>query len=203
MGKRFKLDSEEIHRLRKEVEKYLDSSMSIPDDFAKASECIRIATGEYLSSTTLMRIWGYVRDTGANYSPSVFSLRVLCNLIGFRNMEEYLTSSALIQSKEYYGRYIESNTLPEGTDLEVSWSPNRRIRLRHLGSTLFEVLESENSRLKNGDKVECGCFTSKAPAYFNRVFRAGVMPFTYVAGSAYGITYKVVPKISDSYDNDR
>lgn len=191
MRKRYDIESDEIHRLREEVEVFLSRKLSTPSDFTYLSETMQDHGCGYVSATTIKRVWGYVNDIKGVYTPGSYTLRALCNLLGYADMEEFLHADHPVQSKEYIGKYIESSSLSPDVVITLRWHPNRECRLRHVESTLFEVVESRNSRLRKGDMVECGCFTQHAPAYFSRVFRHGMTPVTYIAGSASGIVFEV------------
>lgn len=202
MRKKHTVDPEELERLKKEVENYISTPIVTPDDYERLSKTIQGEGCGYVSATTLKRIWGYIKDAGEDYQPSAYSLRILCNFIGFKDMDEFSNSAFPIQSKEYTGNFVESRLLPVNAEVTLHWQPNRRCVLRHIAATLFEVIEVENSHLHKDDIVECGCFTQHAPLYFTRVFRKNATPTTYMAGSANGITFTVAaPSEDDSVDN--
>lgn len=192
MKKRYPVDCDELERLRTEVERYVGFPIRTPDDFSKLSRVIKEKECGNVSATTLKRIWGYIADTGGVYSPGAYSLRSLCSLIGFRDMDQFVASNFQIQSQEFSGKFIECRRLGENVEVELRWQPNRVCRLRHMKDCLFEVTEVNNARLHKGDIVECGCFTMHAPAYFTRVFRTGAMPVSYIAGSANGIVFNIL-----------
>lgn len=192
MKKRHSIDSELLERLRKEVERRLDFPVKGPDDYARLSDLLKDEGCGTVSATTLKRIWGYISDTGSDYRPNAYTVTALCRLIGFKGLEEFIANDFPIQSREYTGRFVESSTLPKGAIVELRWQPNRVCTLQYLGNTLFRVVHVENSTtLRDGDEVECGCFTQHAPVYFPRVFRQGSHPTTAMAGGASGITYSV------------
>ncbi len=191
MKKRYSTDSAEIDKLRREIEDYVGRRLASPADFEYLAGRLQDSDCGYVSPTTLKRIWGYINDIEGSYSPSAYTLRALCSLIGFKDMEDFASAETASESKEYTGSFVESRTLPLNTIVQLRWHPNRKCTLRHLNDTLFEVLASEHARLRPGDIVECGCFTRNAPVYFNRVFRNGFSPVTYVAGSASGVTYTI------------
>lgn len=191
MRKRYTIESKEIDRLRQEVEKAISRRISTPADYSYLSERL-VETGcGYVSPTTLKRLWGYINDTCSIYTPGNFTLRILCNFLGFSEMEDFIEASSSLQSMEYTGHFVESRSLGDGVEVIVTWPPNRRCVLRHINSSLFKVVEVENSRLRKDDIVECVCFTQNAPAYFSRVFRKAAVPMTYVAGTANGIRFKI------------
>lgn len=198
MKKRFKVDLEELERLKNEVEKFICYPLLSPDDFERLAATLKREGCGLVSPTTLKRVWGYIRDTGDTYSPSAYTLRALCTLIGFKDMKEFSDSAFPIQSREYTGKFIESRLLPIDAKVILMWQPNRRCVLRHITATLFEVVEVTHSHLQKNDFVECGSFTQHAPAYFTRIFRKGVSPMTYVAGTTNGISFTVINPPTDS-----
>ncbi|MDE6255688.1 MAG: hypothetical protein K2M39_05795 [Muribaculaceae bacterium] len=191
MKKRYSMDSGEMNKLRQEIEGFVGRRLSSPADFDYLARRIQEADCGYVSPTTLKRIWGYINDIESSYSPSAYTLRALCNLLGYQDMEEFSSVEMALESKEYTGTFVESRTLPGDAIVQLCWHPNRKCTLRHMTDTLFEVTSSEHARLKAGDIVECGCFTRNAPVYFNRVFRNGASPLTYIAGSANGVTFTI------------
>lgn len=191
MKRKHDIDPDELNRLKKEVESFIDYQLKTPENFSRLSEKLQKNGCGYISATTLKRIWGYIKDTGNDYKPSVYSMNSLCRLIGFKNIDEFSDAEYPIQSKEYTGEFIESVKLPPNAEIELRWQPNRCCTLRHITATLFKVIDQENSRLNKDDLVECGCFTQHAPVYFTRVFRDGTLPMTYIAGASNGISYKI------------
>lgn len=195
MRNRKAVDAEMIERLRGEVEKFISHSLVAPSDFDKLSDTLRKNGHGYISPTTLKRVWGYIRDKGNDYSPSLYTLRALCNLLGFSDLDDFLRHDVSVQSKEYAGDYVEANNLPENLEITLMWSPDRLCRLRHISGPRFEVMVSRNTRLCVGDIVECGSFTQFAPIYM-RVYRKDREPVTYVAGSSHGAVYSLSPTTS-------
>lgn len=189
---RHTIDPEHLERLKKEVEIHISFPLKAPDDYSRLSDLLKEKSCGTVSATTLKRIWRYISDTGAGYRPNAYTVTALCNLIGFKNIDDFCASEFSIQSREYTGNYIESRMLPLGAEIELRWQPNRICVLRHENSMLFKVISVENSTtLSVGDIVECGCFTQQAPVYFARVFREGAAPSTSIVGSASGITFKI------------
>lgn len=188
-------ENDALKRLRNDVEQHIGRKLVSPADFVFLSDRLRQEGFGYVSSTTLKRVWGYITDKGNSYSPSNFTLRALCGLLGFMDWPEYCAGISPLQSQEYTGDYVESRFMPLDTEISLVWQPNRKVRLRHIRPSLFEVIENENSRLRVGDTVECSCFTQRAPAFF-RVFRPDVAPVSYIAGSAQGIFY-VIHSVTD------
>ncbi|MDE6271882.1 MAG: hypothetical protein K2M31_02615 [Muribaculaceae bacterium] len=183
-------DNEMLDRLRKEIERFLSHSFVSPSDFVVLSDTLSKRGLGYVSPTTLKRVWGYINDKGNFYTPSPFTIRVLCNLIGFKDIHDFCNNSESIDSMEYTGQSIESYSLPSDVEVTLLWNPNRLCRLRHIAGARFEVTVNEHSRLRVGDIVECRNFTQFAPVYM-RIYRDNQAPFTYVAGSANGVVFNL------------
>ncbi len=190
-----KYTKEQIVRLKQAVEQAAGCKMSTPVDFDNLSSTIFEATHSYVSPTTLKRAWGYMRDRGSGYMPARFTLVTLSAYLGFKDFDEFIGyPQAEVQSKLCFGETIESAKLTEGALLDLWWSPNRSCRLCHQEGARFVVVSVMNCKLRAGDIVECTSFTQNAPFYFNRVFRRGCQPMSYVAGSRSGAHYKLVSK---------
>lgn len=179
-----------MERLRKEIERFLSHSFVSPADFVILSDILSKRGLGYISPTTLKRVWGYINDKGKSYTPSPFTIRTLCNLIGVKDIDDLCKNSTSSESMEYTGESIDSFSLPSGVEVTLLWNPNRLCRLRHIAGIRFEVTVNEHSRLRVGDIVECGRFTQFAPI-FMRIFRGEQPPVTYVAGSANGVVFNI------------
>ena len=140
MGNRKNFDTKLLARLRNDVEKYISRKLVSPADFIFLSDKLQKTGLGYVSPTTLKRVWGYIADKGDEYIPSNFTLRALCALLGFKDWSEYCNSEDSIQSMEYTGPFIEPRFLPLNIEISVMWPPNRRIRLRHIRPSLFEII---------------------------------------------------------------
>ena len=69
----------------------------------------------------------------------------------------------------------------------VSWLPNRRCVFRYEGDAHFLILESQNAKLRVGDRFETACFIIGKPMYLDRLIRNNEPPTAYVAGSKNGL----------------
>lgn len=185
-----------IQKLRDLMEKQLGYGFNTPADFKHAAAVVTARTGRPISATTLMRIWGYVQDGGADYRPTYYSLSTLAIFLGhvdFRRFAAHDGEHAGIQSEGYSGSSIDVEDIPADTSVCIEWEPGRRCVLKHIGGPCFEVTEALNSKIVAGDIVECASFTQDAPFYCSRVWRNGqVLMTTYVAGSKTGIRYRML-----------
>lgn len=91
---------EELQRLRNAIEWGIGYGLNTPYDFKQASEVIVEKTGRSISPTTLMRVWGYVRDGGANYCPSIYSLSTLAMFLGYLDFKDFAAHNSELVGRE-------------------------------------------------------------------------------------------------------
>lgn len=185
-----------IEALRTELERFTNRRMVTPSDFDFLSKAIQSSTQRPVSPTTLKRVWGYIRDTGEDYSPGRFTLCSLARFIGYRDIEDFeynRNENSTIQSDHYFGLTMGSTDIPKDAIIEVTWKPDRRIWMLHIEGSEFRIILSKNSKLCIDDIVECHSFTQNAPLYISRVVRENSLPTTYIAGSRSGVHYQIIP----------
>lgn len=186
---------EAVMKLRDAIEKKVGYGFNTPADFKQAAATVVAKTERPISATTLMRIWGYVQDGGADYRPAYYSLSTLAIFLGYMDFGEFAEQGgeqADVQSEGYVGKSVAAEEVPVGTSVCVEWEPGRRCVLKRLGGHCFEVTEASRSKIVAGDRVECASFTQDAPLFCSPVWRNGeVLMASYVAGSKTGIRYRL------------
>ena len=163
--------------------------MHTPTDFDWLNLRIWEACHEYLSPTTLKRMWGYI--DGAE-TPRHTTLCILSRLLGYASWEEYVESLSTRneeESESFSGKGIRADELQIGDRIEVAWRPNRRAVLRYEGGNRFSIIEADNSKLHVGDTCSAVCFLVNRPMYLDQLTRENRPPTTYVAGKRHGLTY--------------
>ena len=181
--------SPEIVSLRADIEQLMGREMRTPTDFDWLNLRIWEVSHEYLSPTTLKRLWNYI--DGAQ-TPRHTTLSILCHLLGYASWEEYLQALSDRQeadSETFVGEGVRADELQAGDCVEVAWRPNRRAVLRYEGANRFIVVEAENSKLHAGDTCSAVCFLVNRPMYLDNVVQENQPPKTYVAGKRHGLTY--------------
>lgn len=175
-----------------EIEKVLKFMPCTNKDFVKLSNLIKEKTNQYVSSTTLKRVWGHKHDYN---SPSPFTLNVLARYLDYPDYDHFCRQEKSVYSSFFVDTYCTCH-LTKGDKLQLTWSPDRRLVLLYLDNDQFEVTASENGKLVIGDTVSTKCFIEGEPITFSNVMHAGKGPFIYVAGKASGI--HVTPLDDDS-----
>lgn len=184
-----------VRSLRNLVEKQMGYGFNTPADFKRAAAVVAAQTKRPISATTLMRIWGYVQDGRAEYTPSYYSLSTLAIFLGYMDFKRYAMRDGErdeAQSEGYTGKSIDTADIPAGSSIGIRWDPDRHCVLKRIEGNCFEVTEAVNCKIQVGDIVECSSFTQDAPLYCSKVWRNGEEPVTYVAGSKTGIRYQML-----------
>ena len=184
------IDRPEIYELRLRIEVSIKRKIETPADFDFLRGIIWERTHEQISTSTLKRLWGYV-DGVDNARNS--TLNVLSKALGYENWDAFilkLKSENVDNSDLVMSESMSSSDLKIGDRLMIAWQPNRVCRLKYLGDNQFEVMESQNSKLKVGDTFRCGLFILGEPVYINdlRQNNGAGEPKLFVIGNKSGLT---------------
>lgn len=177
----------EVAFLLKEVERKYGRKINTTTDFESLSVVIEHETGEYISSSTLKRLWGYVN---LKPTPRISTLDILCRYIGypsFADFREALKNSNANSSSFFTTPYISSSELNPGDRLVIGWMPNRLVSLQYEGDDTFTVVNTENSKLQVGDRFCATQFLLGYPLYISHVQRTDGSTPSYVAGQNGGL----------------
>ena len=184
------IDRPEIYELRLRIETSIKRKIQTPADFDFLRGIIWERTHEQISTSTLKRLWGYVDgiDNARNST-----LNVLSKALGYESWDAFilkLKSENMDNSDLVMSESMSSGDLNVGDMLLIAWQPNRVCRLKYLGDNQFEVMESQNSKLKVGDTFRCGLFILGEPVYINdlRQNNGTGEPKLFVIGNKSGLT---------------
>ena len=181
---------ESIKALCKAIEDMMGFQMATPRNFEMLSEKIFSKQHVTLSVSTLKRLWGYA---GLEANPRIYTLDTLAQLAGFKNFSAFdasLKQTIGQQSLLFLSNAITTNILETGQRLLLTWHPDRRCIIEHLGNGRFKVVEAENTKLSVGDTFECHLFINHEPLYIDRLVHNGMPPLSYVAGRRDGVSVR-------------
>lgn len=184
---RIRINIPEIAALREAVEKKFGTPARAPRHFTALSGSIEEVTKEYISETTLQRIWQY--KAGYN-SASVHTLNVMSMYLGFTDWEafcKHLNDSNETESKIFDGESINIDDLKIGAKIRIAWRPDRECIIQYLGNIRFEALETHNSKLAKGDTFTCTQMQKGREMCLDNLVR-GESDVTYVIGTKNGLT---------------
>ena len=178
--------------LKQEVERAFGRKLTEARDFEQLSHLLLSHTRERLSPTTLKRFWGYLKNEEVQTRPH--TLDVLARFVGYKDYEDFCNhtdSLDEVQSGIKTEERITLERLRRGQRLVITWRPDRRIVVKHLGDCRFEIVEAENTKLSVGDTFRCHLMIQHEPLYLDEVTRQGLPAMTYVAGQKDGVVIEV------------
>ena len=177
-------NSPELQFLRDEVARTFGSRLETSTDFDALSVSIEARIGSLISVSTLKRLWGYVRPQAR---PRMSTLDLLAQYTG-RDSYAALCRDLLDTSGFISAERVDAASLGPGTELQLSWIPDRTVRLKSLGGKRFRVVDPGNSKLKSGDEFEASTILKGHPLYIDGILRNGSPLPPYVAGRSGGLT---------------
>lgn len=175
-----------MYLLRRVEEKY-GRSINTTTDFEALSVTIEREIGEFVSSSTLKRLWGYV---SLHPAPRVATLDVLCRYLGYASFADFkkkLREDPALESGFFTTRFVSSEELRAGATVKIGWAPDRLVTLTCLGDSRFRVLGNEHSKLMVGDEFTVSQFMLGYPMFIDRILRDGEWTPSYVAGKKDGL----------------
>lgn len=178
----------EISELKRLVEEKYGKALSTTTDFDDFSRVMKKDYEQLVSTATLKRLWGYVRDA---HTPRISTLDSLAKYIEHKNYKAFcnwLKTTDAYSSSFFRAQQVMSSNLKQGQELTIGWAPNRSVRLRYLGDNRYEVLESANSKLQRGDQFACSNFIMGYPLYLPCLIRGGEATDAFVAARGQGLT---------------
>ena len=161
--------------------------MRTPRHFTSLSYDVEERLKEYLSESTLQRLWQY--KSGYN-TVAVHTLNVLSRYVGCGDWDSFcknLKTSSLEESEMFDGGAINAADLPVGTLVKIGWRPDRLCTIKYLGNCRFEAVETHNAKLCAGDTFTCVQLQLGRELNLDNLVR-GESDLRYVIGSRNGLT---------------
>lgn len=178
--------------LKQEVERMMGRQLKEARDFEELSDLIISHTQERLSPTTLKRLWGYLKNE--EVETRSHTMDVLARLVGFHDYEDFRSRADgldKVQSGILSGEGITTEGMKRGQRLVITWRPDRRIVVKHLGGSRFEIVEAENTKLCVGDTFRCHLMIQHEPLFLDDVVHLGLPAMVYVAGQRDGVSVRL------------
>ena len=175
-------------KLKYEVERTMGHQLSVSRDFEELSHLLLSRTRERLSPTTLKRFWGYLNKEKVDTRPH--TLDVLARFVGYKGYDDFCShadSSDEVQSGIRTEERVSTEGMRLGQRLVITWRPDRRIVIRHLGGSRFEIMEAQNTKLCVGDTFRCHLMIQHEPLYLDELVHQGLPETAYVAGQRDGV----------------
>lgn len=175
-----------MEQLKQQIIQQLERTLESPADYAYLSEQIQHKTGEYLSPTTLKRLFGHIPYDN---QPRPTTLSILARYAGYSGWQDYQEKQC-VESGFVSARRIMATELSKGQIILIAWNPDRECLIEHLGDGRFVVLHTENSKLQIGDQFTTAQFILGQPLTATDVMsiREPKQQDTYIAGAKTGLT---------------
>lgn len=195
-----------IERLKNKLEESMGVKIRTPKHFEQLRSFVFKRTGEYLSTTTLKRIWGYLNEP---LKTRISTLIILAQTLGYRDWDDFINSvnkekdQIVDSSNMSMAKSIKlPSDLTRGQKVTLFWFPNRVCTIRYLGALKFEVESSENTRLQRGDTFSCHLFLEGYPLYLSNLVKGNASPVTYICGKQKGGIRFLIHPLEKEQDND-
>lgn len=176
-----------MEKLKLLIQKKISRDLESPRDFEFLSEQIQLTTNEYLSPTTLKRLFGYIPQTA---QPRITTLSILARFLGFNGWQDYVDHQ-YVESDFVSTTKILTSELQPGQKIIMAWNPDRECIIEYIGNNRFVVLHAINAKMQVGDQFTSHQFVVGQP--FNAINYVSVridnlQQDTYVAGVKSGLT---------------
>ena len=184
-----------IQGLIKQVEEALHRKPTTPKDFELASDTISRQTNVRLSKTTLMRMWGYVKE---DVEPREFTLTTLARFCGYASWQNFTEQYSIHgdqQSNPIMQNKIDVlDDLMPGDQVRFTWQTCRVMMALYHGAGNFEVTYSERTRLRKGTTFSCFLTITQEPLFLSKVNIDGSEVGAYVCGKVNGVQFEIFKK---------
>lgn len=181
------IKSPEIAALREAVEQKLGFKVLTPRHFTALAEAVENELREYLSETTLQRLWEYKKGYD---SVALHTLNVLSRYCGYTEWTSFcshIKAESQVESELFTGDSLDIGKLEPGTRIKIAWRPDRVCIIEYLGNYRFSAVETHNSKLAAGDTFTCHHIQLGREMQLDDLVRGGA-DMSYVIGTRNGLT---------------
>ena len=166
------------------------------NELRKPSDCeflsldIESKTGVRIGATTLKRLVGFAQD---DREPHTSTLDAIARYLDYAHWDELSQIEDRGNSDfDAADEEIRSADLQVGAILEITYLPDRKVRMQYLGNQHYRVSESQNSKLHVDDELEIQNFILHHPLLVLNVWRKGESLGQFTAGRVSGLSSIVV-----------
>lgn len=138
--------------LIRKVEARLGRPLKYSSDCELLAQAIEDITGERLGVTTVKRLFGFA---GEQTEPRGTTMDIIAQYLGYADMKDMASKLGNQSDISMFTPVDDLNIeyLDEGTQIQVTYDPDRVIVMTYIGNFRFIVNESINSKLRKGDKI--------------------------------------------------
>ena len=162
------------------------SELHLPSDCEFLSLDIESKTGVRIGATTLKRLLGFAQDERMPHSST---LDAIARYLGYAHWDELSKIEDDGNSDfDSFDDEVRSADLPVDACVEITYLPDRKVRMQYLGKQHYRIVESDNSKLQIADEVEIQNFVLHHPLLVLNVWRSGKSLGQFTAGRVSGIS---------------
>jgi len=188
-----KTDAPQVAALLQAAEKRFGKPVKTPSDFDNLAHAAQDATNEYISESTVKRLW---KPNLSYKTVSEQTLNTLAQYAGYPHFQAFcqmLAETGVIESDIFTGGVcIKSANLTPGDIVLIAWQPDRECKLKYLGDNRFEAVETANSKIQAGDTFSCTSFALGRKLFVDDFHHDGSVYDSYGMGLEHGLSRVVL-----------
>lgn len=145
-------------------------------------------THQHLGNTSAKRLFGFTGEKNVTHRSS--TMDVLAKYLGYNDMRcltDHLGEGYDISKFEEIEE-IDFGNLEKGTQVRITYDPNRVLSLTYLGDNIFFVDDSQRSKLRQGDQLHITQIAKGFELLISDVVRDGRSLGSYHAAKDGGLT---------------
>lgn len=168
------------------IEQRFGREIRYPADVEALHYDVLEATGMNISVNTLKRLLGMVTDVK---QARQFTLDTIAHYVGHESWEAMSRFAREIGNSGFEDvDSVDIASLKGGDVIELTYPPDRMVRMRHTRGDECVVIESVNSKLCKGDVVDVSHLVLGYTLYAKNVTRNGNSMGCFTAGKIGGLT---------------
>ena len=171
----------------KKIEAKLGMEINYPQQCEIVAQAIEDETGQTLGVSTVKRMLGFLNE---DRIPRQSTMDILSKFLGYKDaalMSKDISKDSEISDFTWM-ECVEPEDLKEGTQLQITYDPQRLLILTYLGDNKFIVNESKRSKLEKGDVLEIHQLVVGHELLVNDVTREGKSKGSYTGAKQGGLT---------------
>lgn len=171
--------------IKNKIEEKSEMKIRYSRDCEVLSEKIHQHCNTRLSPSTLRRLFGFVKGTGA---VRAHTLDVVSNYVGYSTWDELIESFNETKRKEKPIQELDLLKVKKGTKVVYTHSKNAEVQFTALSKGEFIVDAATNSLLKSGDKFKAEIMKLHHPFFVTEVLTKNKKIGRLVEGRVSGIS---------------
>ena len=162
-----------------------------PSEFNDLLLRIQKTTGDYLSLSSIKRLWGYVKYNG-EFSQT--TLNILARFNGMKDWESFknrIEREVAVTNDEDSGFHpdtmVDTGKYKPGDRFELGWNDGKGCEMECVDHMRFRVMKSRNIKLKEGDLVTLHTLCIGHPIYISDIKRDDLHFASYIGAKKSGL----------------